>query len=96
MIFHENRLLADDSYDISYLFFTKIRKGVAKFFAAAVVIGALRSKEIEMYMGNLKIYGKSSCVEFFDKFFQEYHQSVKLILIKLSGLIWVKTVCKCY
>ena len=32
------------------LFFTKIRKDVAKFVAAAVVIGALRSKEIEMYI----------------------------------------------
>ena len=32
MIFHENRLLADDSHEISYLiFFQKIRKNVAKF-----------------------------------------------------------------
>ena len=31
MIFHQNRLLADDSYEISYLIFLKIRKYVAKF-----------------------------------------------------------------
>ena len=32
MIFHENRLLADDSHEISYLIFLfKIRKDVAKF-----------------------------------------------------------------
>ena len=32
MVFHENRLLADDSHEISYLiFFSKIRKDVAKF-----------------------------------------------------------------
>ena len=32
MIFHENRLLADDSHEISYLvFFSKIKKDVGKF-----------------------------------------------------------------
>ena len=31
MIYHENRLLADDSHEISYLFFFKIRKDVTKF-----------------------------------------------------------------
>ena len=31
MIFHENRLLADKSYELVYLFFSKIRKDVAKF-----------------------------------------------------------------
>ena len=31
MIFHENRLLADDSYEVSFLIFSKIRKDVAKF-----------------------------------------------------------------
>ena len=39
MVFHENRLLADDSHEISFPFFlSKIRKDVAKF----VMIGALR------------------------------------------------------
>ena len=45
MIFHENRLLADDSHEISYLiFFSKIRKDVEMktLWSAAVVIGALR------------------------------------------------------
>ena len=31
MIFHENRLLADDSHEISYLIFSKIGKDFAKF-----------------------------------------------------------------
>ena len=31
MILHENRLLADDSQEISYLIFSKIKKDVAKF-----------------------------------------------------------------
>ena len=31
MIFHENRLLADDSHVISCLIFSKIREDVAKF-----------------------------------------------------------------
>ena len=31
MIFHENRLLADDSHEISYLILSKIRKDCGKF-----------------------------------------------------------------
>ena len=31
MILHENRLLADDSHEISYLIFSEIKKYVAKF-----------------------------------------------------------------
>ena len=31
MIFHENRLLAEDSHEIPYLIFLKIKKYVAKF-----------------------------------------------------------------
>ena len=46
MIFYENRLLADDSHEISYLIFVEIllntRKDVANLSSAAVVIGALR------------------------------------------------------
>ena len=41
MIFHEKRLPADDSDEISYLIFFEIRKDVAKLSSAAVVIGAL-------------------------------------------------------
>ena len=45
MIFHENRLLADDSHEISYLiFFIKLGKMSQNFSSAAVVIGALRVK----------------------------------------------------
>ena len=42
MIFHENRLLADESQVKSYFIYSKIRKDVAKVLSAAVVIGALR------------------------------------------------------
>ena len=45
MIFHENRLLADDSHEISYLiFFQKLGKVSQSLSSAAVVIGALRVK----------------------------------------------------
>ena len=56
MIFHENRLLADDSYEISYLIFSKIKKNVAKFFVCyTVVIGSLRVNG-EIRTINLLIY----------------------------------------
>ena len=42
MIFHENRLLADDSYEISYLCFRTLGKMVQNLSSAAVMIGALR------------------------------------------------------
>ena len=43
MIFHENRLLADDSHEISYLiFFRKLGKMSQNLSSAAVVIGAIR------------------------------------------------------
>ena len=45
MIFHENRLLADDSREISYLIFGRKLGGKAQnVSSAAVVIGALRVK----------------------------------------------------
>ena len=44
MIFRENRLLADNSQDISYLIYSKKRKMSQKMLSAAVVIGALRVK----------------------------------------------------
>ena len=41
MIFHENRLLADDSYEIPYLiFFQKLGKMSQNLLSAAVVISA--------------------------------------------------------
>ena len=43
MIFNENRLLAEDSHEISYLiFFRKLGKMLENLSSAAVVIGALR------------------------------------------------------
>ena len=47
MIFNENRLLADDSHEISYLIFFE------NLSSAAVVIGALRVKKTIEY-DNLK------------------------------------------
>ena len=42
MIFHENRLLADDSHVISYLIYVKIGKDDSQNLSSeAVVIGAL-------------------------------------------------------
>ena len=45
MIFHENRLLADDSRDYHILFFPKLGKMSQNLSSAAVVIGALRVKK---------------------------------------------------
>ena len=42
MIFHENRLLADDSHEISYLIFFELGKMSPNLSSAAVLIGALR------------------------------------------------------
>ena len=42
MIFHENRLLADDSHEVSYLIFFENWERFRKFFSSAVVIGVLR------------------------------------------------------
>ena len=42
MIFHENRLLADDSHEISYLIFSKkLGKVLQNLSSAAVAIGTL-------------------------------------------------------
>ena len=47
MIFHENRVLADDSHEISYLIFLqKFGKMLKNLSSSAVVIGALRVKII--------------------------------------------------
>ena len=54
MLFHVNRLLADDSHEISYLiFFHKLGKMSQNLSSAAVVIGALRVKRT-VSMFNLK------------------------------------------
>ena len=48
MIFHENRLLADASREISYLIICeKLGKMSSNLSSAAVVIGALRVRGVE-------------------------------------------------
>ena len=44
MMFHGNRLLADDSHEISCLIFSKIRNKFTKFVVCCSLIGALRVK----------------------------------------------------
>ena len=45
MIFHDNRLPADDSHEISYLIFAEKKRYISQNWeSAAVVIGALRVK----------------------------------------------------
>ena len=46
MISHENRLLADDSHEISFLISFKIRKDVAKFVACCSRDWPFKSKNI--------------------------------------------------
>ena len=48
MIFHENRLLADDSHEILYLFFRKLEKMSQDLSSASVVIGILRANALEI------------------------------------------------
>ena len=49
MIYHENRLLADDSHEIPYLiFFQKLGKMPQNGSSAAVMIGALRAKSCQV------------------------------------------------
>ena len=56
MIFHENRLLADNSHEILYLiFFKKIRKMSLKLLSAAVMIGALRVNDESMQVSNRSV-----------------------------------------
>ena len=42
MVFYENPLQADDSHEISYLIFFKLRKMLLNLSSAAVMIGPLR------------------------------------------------------
>ena len=55
MIFHESRLLADDSSEISYLiFFWKFVKMLQNLPSAAVVIGALRVNYLFVWFDSLR------------------------------------------
>ena len=52
MIFHENRLPADDCHVISYLIFVENWEKMSQnLSSAAVVIGALRVNTIDMHKG---------------------------------------------
>ena len=57
MIFHENRLLADDSHEISYFIFLKIGKHVKKFVVCCetVFVSYFRVNELTMTNEKLKI-----------------------------------------
>ena len=75
MVFHENRLLADDSHEISYLFFFKQGKMLQNLSSAAVVIGALRVNSLSpgkfsVLFCRLLTFFKINISE---KFFQVYH-----------------------
>ena len=48
MIFHENRLLADNSHEISYLIIFNLEKMSPNLSSAVVLIGALRVNEQEL------------------------------------------------
>ena len=48
-----NRLLADDSHEISYLIFVETRKDVAKFVVCCFMIGALIVKFIILVIDGL-------------------------------------------
>ena len=48
MIFHENRLLADDSREKSYLIFSKIGKDVSKFVFCCSCDEGLKRRRLGM------------------------------------------------
>ena len=61
MIFHENRLLADDSHVISYLIFVeKLGKMSQNLSSAAVVIGALRVNHLNHKFPHLRSKGQTA------------------------------------
>ena len=72
IIFHENRLLADDSHEISYLiFFSKIMKDVTKFVICCSPDVALRVNFLHAgYFFMLLSFFKFN---FFKKLFQEHY-----------------------
>ena len=62
MIFHENRLLADDSHVISYLIFVENWERRCKM-SAAVVIGALRVKSLQASGGLCCLLHFANCLD---------------------------------
>ena len=76
MIFHKNRLLADDSHEISCLFFSKIRKDDEK---SAVGIGTLRVKGLICPPLKPKTEVTVDCYFYYKK-----HPKVKIELLLLT------------
>ena len=62
MIFHEYRLLADDSHVISYLIFVENWEMYQNLSSAAVVIGALRVKDNNMITSIFRCFVQSALV----------------------------------
>ena len=60
---------------------------------ALSTLNSLHAGKIFMIICRLLNFFK---INFFEKFFQEYHQSVNQFESIVSGLIWVQTVCKGY
>ena len=74
MIFHENRLLADDSNEISYLLcFRKLEKMSQKLSSAVVTIGTLRVKKAQMLKNPDRLYSLLPALIFFCFFLSKQH-----------------------
>ena len=58
-----NRLLADDSHEISYLIFVKTRKDVAKFVVCCFMIGAFKVKFIILVTDGLAVVLNVSAIK---------------------------------
>ena len=73
MLFHENRLLADDSHKISYLiFYQKLGMMSQNVSSVAVVIGALRVKySLQTYVARIQIRIST------EEYVKRYHSRVK-------------------
>ena len=71
MLFHENRLLAEDSHEISYLIFVKNwEKMLQNLSSAAVVIGALRDKIVSFISTSIHRYTLSLAFLFVSSYIQ--------------------------
>ena len=62
MIFHDNHLLADNSRELSYLFFSKIRKMSQNLSSAAVLIGALWVNNFSICSSGTQLFAEPKVV----------------------------------
>ena len=59
MIFHENRLLADDSHEVSYLIILQIAKDVTKFVVCfSLLQSVIKGKQTKTEVGIACIFMK--------------------------------------